>query len=245
VKTNKRLIVGVGWLVIVAAGAGVGLAGDHPADQRAGQKPPAGCICETGQRQSPIDLVDAEAAELPRIAFDYDRTVHAEVFDTGYTVEVEFGDEGRPGIDIRGERFELLQLHFHRPSEHLEAGKGEPLEMHFVHRNQAGELAVVGVFLDAQEGEPQPVIETIWTTVPEQVGQRAPIDIAPAGLLPADRSYYRYAGSLTTEPCAEGVRWHVLRGRLTVSPGQVEAYRHPDTARPVQPLDDRPLLVGG
>lgn len=244
-NTNKRLIIGVGLLVIVMAGAGVGLAGDHPAAQAAGKAPPAGCICETGERQSPIDLVDAESVELPRIVFDYGGIAKGEVFDTGHTVEVEFGDRHRPEIHIRGERFELLQFHFHRPSEHQEAGKGEPMELHFVHRNEVGELAVVGVLLDAEEGEPQPVIEKIWTTVPETVGERAPIELSLGGLLPADRSYYRYAGSLTTEPCSEGVRWHVLRGRLTVSPGQVEAYRHPDTARPVQPLDDRPLLVGG
>jgi len=81
--------------------------------------------------------------------------------------------------------------------------------------------------------------------VPERVGHRAPIAIAPEGLLPSDRDYVRYAGSLTTGACAEGVRWHVLRGRLAVTPEQVEDYRHPNSARKLQPVNDRPVLVGG
>lgn len=206
---------------------------------------PAGCTCEQGRRQSPIDLGGAAAAELPAIDFDYAGTVRAEVFDTGKTVEVAFGDADRPGITIHGERLGLVQFHFHEPSEHRVGGEGSALELHFVHENDVGELAVVGVFLEASAGEPHPVVERIWSTVPQRPGERAPIEIAPQDLLPADRSYYRYAGSLTTPPCSEGVRWHVLRGRLTVSPEQVDAYRHPDSARAVQPSGGRPVLVGG
>lgn len=205
----------------------------------------AGCVCEQGQRQSPIDLGGARAAELPAIELDYARVVSAEVFDTGDTVEVAFADAGRPGITIHGERFGLEQLHFHEPSEHRIGGEGTALELHFVHANEVGELAVVGVFLEAAAGEPHPAIDRIWSTVPQRPGERAPIEISPEDLLPADRSYYRYAGSLTTPPCSEGVRWHVLRGRLTVSPEQVDAYRHPDSARAVQPSGGRPVLVGG
>ena len=228
-------------LLVAAAAAAAALAADPPA---AGE-PPSGCICEQGQRQSPIDLGGAAAAELPAIRFRYGETVAAEVFDTGKTVEVEFPPDRRPWIAIRGERFELLQFHFHRPSEHRIGSEEYPMELHFVHQNQVGELAVVGVFLDGAAGEPQPVIARIWATVPEEVGERAEIRLSPAGLLPRDRSYVRYAGSLTTGRCSEGVRWHVLRGRLAVTPRQVEDFRHPNSARSVQPLNGRPVLVGG
>jgi carbonic anhydrase len=234
-RGNQRLALAAALLVAAVGGA----AGCGSSLQ------PAGCICQEGRRQSPIDLGDARPAELPAIEFDYGETVEAEVFDTGKTVEVEFAAGRRPGIAIRGERFELLQFHFHEPSEHRVTGEAYPMELHFVHQNQVGELAVVGVFLDTTSAEPQPVIERIWATVPERVGQRAPIAIAPEGLLPSDRDYVRYAGSLTTGACAEGVRWHVLRGRLAVTPEQVEDYRHPNSARKLQPVNDRPVLVGG
>ena len=119
------------------------------------------------------------------------------------------------------------------------------MELHFVNENQVGELAVVGVFLEATAAEPQPVIARIWATVPERPRERVPITLAPGDLLPADRRYVRYAGSLTTGACAEGVRWHVLGGQLAVTPRQVREYRHPNSARAVQPLNGRPVLVGG
>jgi carbonic anhydrase len=234
-RGNQGLVVAAALLVAAVGGS----AGCASIPQ------PAGCICQEGRRQSPIDLGDARTAELPAIEFGYGEAVEAEVFDTGYTVEVEFAEGRRPGIVIGGERFELLQFHFHEPSEHRVAGEAFAMELHFVHQNRVGELAVIGMFLEATARAPQPVIERIWATVPERARERAPITVTPAELLPEGRGYYRYAGSLTTGTCAEGVRWHVLRGRLAVSPEQVEAYRHPDTARAIQPRNDRPLLVGG
>lgn len=224
--TNFALLAVAGWLTTGCASV------------------PSGCICEQGRRQSPIDLGDAVAAELPPLEFDYAEAVRGEVFDTGTTVEVAFEGADRPVLRIGEERFELLQLHFHEPSEHRIAGSSFSLELHLVHANEVGELAVVGVFLEAAGGEPHPVIERIWATVPERPGDRAPIEIALRELLPANRGYYRYAGSLTTPPCSEGVRWHVLRGRLAVSPGQVAAYRYPESARAAQPGGGRPVLVG-
>ncbi len=224
---------------LLATAAG-GCASAPPADG-----PPANCICEVGQRQSPIDLAGAAPAELPAIEFGYGETVGAEVFDTGKSVQVDFVPGRRPGIAIRGERFELVEFHFHEPGEHRIGSEEYAMELHFVNQNQVGELAVVGVFLEDTAAEPQPAIARIWATVPERPGERAPIAISPGDLLPADRRYVRYAGSLTTGACAEGVRWHMLRGRLAVTPEQVEDYRHPNTARPVQPLNGRPVLVGG
>lgn len=224
---------------------------EQPGEPSAGQPgeppaaPPASCICEVGQRQSPIDLDGAMPAELPAIEFDYGETVEAEVFDTGKSVQVDFAAGDRPEIAIGGERFELVEFHFHRPAEHRAGGEAEAMELHFVHQNQVGEVAVVGVLLEDAAAEPQPLIAEIWAAVPERPGERAPIALAPEGLLPADRGYIRYAGSLTTGACAEGVRWHVLRGLLAVTPEQVEEYEHPNTARRVQPLNGRPVLVGG
>lgn len=112
------------------------------------------------------------------------------------------------------------------------------MELHFVHRNALGELAVVGVFL--REGAANPLIQEIW----DAVDAEGDGEIDPEALLPQDRSYYRYAGSLTTPPCTEGVRWHVLAEPVDLSAAQVDEFRaiFPHNARPLQFLNDRPVL---
>jgi carbonic anhydrase len=62
-------------------------------------------------------------------------------------------------------------------------------------------------------------------------------------MLPSSQVAYTYSGSLTTPPCSEGVRWHVMQQPLTLSAEQVAALTaiYDDTNRPVQPLNDREL----
>lgn len=198
-------------------------------------------ICSLGQRQSPIDLPAAPVANLQKLSFHYDETA-LEVENTGTTIEVA----AEPGnfLKIGKETYELVQFHFHTPSEHRRQGEEFPMELHFVHRNALGELAVVGVFL--AEGAANPVIQQIWDNAPASHGthevEGATID--PEDLLPDNREFYRYAGSLTTPPCSEGVRWHVMHDAIEVSAAQVDEFRafFPLNARPLQPLNGRPVL---
>jgi carbonic anhydrase len=141
-------------------------------------------------------------------------------------------------LRIGQERYKLVQFHFHTPSEHRLHGEQFPMELHFVHRNALGELAVVGVFL--REGAANPLIQQIWDAVSSEAGGQ----IDPEDLLPQNREYYRYAGSLTTPPCTEGVRWHVLTEPVELSAAQVDEFRaiFPLNARPIQPLNGRPVL---
>lgn len=137
---------------------------------------------------------------------------------------------------------ELLQLHFHHPSEEKVNGKAYPLVAHLVHRDAGGELAVVAVLLD--EGAGNAFVDAVWKHLPAAEGE----EVAPAGatvdagaLLPADRGYYTFAGSLTTPPCTEGVTWFVLKTPARISKEEIAAFarRYPNNARPVQPLNGR------
>ncbi|HKV06569.1 MAG TPA: carbonic anhydrase family protein [Thermoanaerobaculia bacterium] len=203
--------------------------------------PPANYVCKAGTRQSPIDLPTAPEGPLPRLAFKY-RPTAFEVENNGHTIEVKVA----PGSFLRigQERYKLVQFHFHTPSEHKLQGQTYPMELHFVHRNALGELAVVGVFL--REGAANPVIQEIWDHILDEAAPavKHEEELNPKDLLPADRSYYRYAGSLTTPPCTEGVRWHVLDTPIEVSAAQIEEFRDlfPLNARPVQPLNGRPVF---
>lgn len=194
---------------------------------------PGNAACRSGQRQSPIDIRDGIAVDLEAIRFDYQPGAFS-VIDNGHTVQVDVA----PGstLAVGGRRYALQQFHFHRPSEERIDGRQFAMVMHLVHRSDDGRLAVVAVLLD--EGPAHPVVQQVWNHLPleKHEPQAAPVTLDPAALLPAERRYYTYMGSLTTPPCTEGVLWLVMQQPATLSPAQqaIFARLYPMNARPVQ-----------
>jgi len=197
--------------------------------------------CGLGREQSPIDIKSAAAKKetLPVIAFAY-HLGPLKMIDNGHTIQVNVA----PGstIDVGGHRYELVQFHFHKPSEEAIDGKHADMVAHLVHKDADGKLAVVAVLLKA--GEPNPFIAVLWQNLPKKKGAEVEakgVDIDPDELLPRDRSYYTFNGSLTTPPCSEGVTWYVLKHPATVSSGEIARFAkaYPMNARPVQPLNGR------
>ncbi|HEU0201286.1 MAG TPA: carbonic anhydrase family protein [Burkholderiaceae bacterium] len=162
------------------------------------------------------------------------------VIDNGHTIQVNYAPGSR--ITVGSDTYELVQFHFHRPSEERIEGKAYAMVAHLVHRSVAGKLAVVGVLLES--GAPNPLLETLWRHLPpakELESARKDVTIDASHLLPADRGYYTFPGSLTTPPCTENVRWLVLKQPVRVSAEQIATFaqRYPNNARPVQPLNAR------
>ncbi len=198
--------------------------------------------CRLGHRQSPIDIRDAHDADLPPIHFDYKPTA-LKVIDNGHTIQVNY--DRNSSITIGNRRYELIQFHFHHPSEEEIEGKTYDMVVHLVHRNQEGNLAVVAVLLT--EGRANAMLQELWGHLPEKKGIETLIDgieINAADLLPADRGYYSFSGSLTTPPCTEGVSWFVLKTPTEVSSAEIMQFGtlYPRNARPVQPLNRRNIL---
>jgi carbonic anhydrase len=197
--------------------------------------------CAGGKQQSPINLQGQKDEDLTNIVFNYKPT-EVEILNNGHTVEVEYA----PGstIEVNGKTYELKQFHFHSPSEHLLNGKVYAVEMHLVHKAADGSVAVVGVFMD--EGAENAAFKPVWDHLPakEQPATDAGVEINAANLLPAEQMTFRYAGSLTTPPCTEGVNWFVMAAPVTVSKTQVDAFQKifNGNARPVQLLNDRALV---
>jgi carbonic anhydrase len=194
--------------------------------------------CDIGQDQSPIDIQGAAKGEPVQIAFNYKSSPLA-VTNNGHSIQVNYA----PGstISIDGDEYQLLQFHFHTPSEHQIAGKAAAMEVHLVHRNAAGKLAVVGVMMN--EGKEDRSIDKIWSAIPPS-GQTNTVSnstIDAASLLPANKSYYSYTGSLTTPPCSEGVNWTVLKEPITVSTAQIQEFKklYPLNARPIRSTNAR------
>ncbi len=194
--------------------------------------------CASGQRQSPIDIRDGIKLGLEAIRFDYKLT-QFRIVDNGHTLQVTVG-EGL-GMHVMGKRYELVQFHFHRPSEERVGGKVYDMVIHLVHKNDEGQLAVVAVLLE--KGSEHALIQTLWNNMPLErdvdVTPAEPIDLVQ--LLPEYRSYWTYMGSLTTPPCSEGVLWIVLKQPVQVSAEQVSIFSrlYRNNARPVQPLNGR------
>ncbi len=223
------------------AGAHWGYTG-HEGPMFWGSLDPAYEMCAKGKNQAPIDLKGFIEAELPPIPYA-DNGSWANIVNNGHSIQVNV-NEGST-IKIDGITFKLVQFHFHSPSENLIEGKSFPMEAHFVHADDKGNLAVVALMFEY--GPKNEIIEKLWAKMPENAGGKASLEPAfkPYQLLPANKDYYRFNGSLTTPPCSEGVRWIVLKTYATVSKDQVEKFthvmHHPNN-RPVQPVNARPIL---
>lgn len=200
-------------------------------------------LCGSGQRQSPIDIRDGIPVELDPIQFEYKLSAFR-VIDTGHTVQVNLEPGNR--ILVNGRRFDLLQFHFHRPSEEKLDGKQFEMVAHLVHKDLEGKLAVVAVLID--EGKAHPLVQQVWNNLPLEKHTEQPglSGLDPSQLLPEQRQYVTYMGSLTTPPCTEGVLWMVLKQPVTLSRQQIGIFSrlHPMNARPTQPTGDRLIKDG-
>ncbi len=203
-----------------------------------GDLAPDFATCTVGKEQSPIDLIDAVKGDEPDMTIAQQITAGGTLVNNGHTLQVNL-PEGNT-LAIGDAVYELVQFHFHTPSEHEVDGVRYPIDLHLVHKTEDGKLAVLGVLM--KEGEENAALAEVFTDIPEAGAERLlanPIDI-PA-LVPSDQTAYRYPGSLTTPPCAEGVTWTVFEMPMTLSPAQLQAFRaiYPLNARPVQPLNER------
>ncbi len=207
----------------------------------------------SGGEQSPIDIENPVTTSLPPLEFSYGTLAELPVENNGHTVEAKVSKDepdDKVTLRIQGVDYRLVQFHFHTPSEHKLMGDEAPIELHLVHLGPGGRLAVVGVFI--REGDPNPELSKIWAHLPKKPGDESEVhDLDLRGLLPKSLASYRYAGSLTTPACGQGVQWNVLASSITLSSRQIEELRKifsgkqfPDgNRRPVQPLNGRAVVT--
>jgi carbonic anhydrase len=204
---------------------------------------PAFTLCGSGKHQSPIDIEQATTESLPAIEFAY-QPVALTVTDTGHSFQVNVAPGSGGGITVGGEHYDLVQFHFHRPSEERFDGHAYAMVAHLVHKNAKGELAVVAVLIHS--GQANAFLAPVFDHFPAKGTPEASVPGQTVNLgefLPAKHGYYTFDGSLTTPPCSEHVRWFVLKNAVQASAAQVQQFaaRYPHDARPVQPLNDRKL----
>ena len=197
-------------------------------------------MCSKGRNQSPINLSGAIDAELSELILDYSNRGIVDEVNNGHTIQENL----KPGnfVTIQGQQYEAKQFHFHSPSEHQIDGKSFPLEVHVVHANTEGRLAVLGVLFD--EGDDNSMLNQLNGFRPTELAPyTGPVDYN--SLITKRDEYYTYNGSLTTPPCSEGVLWVVLKNPVTASKVQIDRFRDAmgaDTNRPIQPSNARTIL---
>jgi carbonic anhydrase len=198
--------------------------------------------CSTGHLQSPIDIMNTKKVDLPEVVFDY-KPSPLRIVNNGHTIMINYA----PGsyLTVGDQRYQVKQFHFHRPSEEKIRGMGFDMSAHIVHDDGKGNLVVVAILLQA--GEADALIQELWKHLPKESAKEEVLDgvqIDLSQIVPSNRSYYTFKGSLTTPPCSENVTWIVLKHPTTISPAEIDQFSHlyQNDARPTQPLYDRVIL---
>jgi carbonic anhydrase len=208
-----------------------------------GSLSPEYAACSEGKEQSPVDIPATAPVNPPGLQLAY-RPSALTIANNGHSIQVSY-DAGST-LEIGGASYPLLQFHLHSLSEHTLKGANTAMELHLVHKDAAGRTAVAGVLI--VEGAHNAAYEPILAHMPAEEGEPETIagaTVDAAALLPADQSYYRYNGSLTTPPCTEGVSWFVMATPVELSAEQIAAFRalYDHNYRPVQPLNGRAFLL--
>jgi len=207
------------------------------------QLSPANALCRAGQRQSPINIEGTDPVIMHRLVTDY-KVTPINMKNNQHTVSMTYG--GGSLLRVGAKMFTLQSLSFHAPAEHTVSGKRYPLSIQFMHTGPGGTRAIIETLVE--EGRENIAAREFLSNIPLEPGQNAKngkIFVNARDLMPTDKSYYRYMGSLTTPPCSEGVHWYVLKQPIQLSKVQISLLKgvvSGENARPVQARNNRIIL---
>ncbi len=238
---SALLVLAYSLPALAGSGAHWGYSG-HEGPEHWGELADTYKMCALGKNQTPIDMTGFLKADLPKLELNYEAKA-TEILNNGHTVQVNYAAGST--LEIEGNTYELKQFHFHAPSENWIEGKSFAMEAHLVHADKDGNLAVIAVMLE--EGSPNGLLSSLWEKMPRKSGDKYALGkgLNVMSLMPDDKDYYRFNGSLTTPPCSEGVVWIVMKSAATASKSQIEEFEevmhHPNN-RPLQPKNARVIL---
>ncbi len=214
----------------------------HGSPEKWAELSPDNKMCAIGKNQTPINVTTSLDADLEAIKPIY-TTASSTILNNGHTIQVNI--EAGSKLTVDSIDFELKQFHFHTPSENHIDGKSFPLEAHFVHLDKDGNIAVLALMFE--EGAENLNLAKIWSKMPLKANEKSELKLESIAfsLLPENKDYYRFSGSLTAPPCTEGVRWLVLKTPATISKAQVKKFldimKTPNN-RPIQATNARIIV---
>ena len=203
-------------------------------------------VCNTGHMQAPINITNPQIVPippLPPLEFKYQPADLDLVNDCNkYQIKARFPDN--QWLRVNRKPYRLSEIDFREPGENAVNGVRPRMGILLVHLSPESTILVIEV--PVVEGKENPVIKTLWENIPKGGKERVVKDVKinAADLLPADHGFYRFPGSLTTPICNEGVQWYLMKHPIEMSKAQIAKYKkyYHDTARPLQPLNNRPLV---
>lgn len=206
-----------------------------------GSLKPAYHACADGKQQSPIDVrSNSPSQSLAVDPIHYQPAAAGSVKLKHDEVNVVMDQpNAQQTLQWQQYTYYLQSFHFHWPSETQLNGQSFPLEMHFVNQAKNGTLAVLAVFFTV--GDSNPAIEQVVKGLTSS--KHTSFDIKD--LLPDDKTFYQFQGSLTMPPCSESVQWFVLQTPIQLSSVQLEAIKKAmpqSNVRPIQPLHGRSVI---
>lgn len=225
-----------------------------------GRLDPAFALCAKGKTQSPINIQKFKTTfnsltmnyqSAPMMIIDDGNTEldignsHV-ITNDGHGIQLNFPQgSSKETITFKDKEYHLVQFHVHTPSETILRGRAFPMEIHFVHQGESGEVVVIAVFV--KTGASNPVLQKLIANFPQDHGIEHAIKderINPMDLIPTKHDYYNFMGSLTTPPCTEGLHWIVMANPITATNAQISSFKNAagtNNARPEQPLNNRPI----
>jgi carbonic anhydrase len=202
--------------------------------------------CLTGQLQTPIDISNPEKIPLkllPPLLFNY-RPAELDMVNDCNNYQLKLRFPPNYWLKVGKKPYRLSEVRFRAPGETAVNGQRPPMALEMVHLSPEAKILIVEVPVVA--GKENPIIKALWKHIPYwgQEVEDPDIKINAMDLIPADRGFYRFPGSLTAPLCSEPVQWYVLKNPIAMSAEQIDQYRkyYHDTARPLQPRNDRPLV---
>ncbi len=201
-------------------------------------------IC-AGNSQSPVNIPTAQTIvgeDMPEVEYFYP-DFEMKIVDNGHTIQV---NNAQDDVFVRynGIRYDFVQLHLHRSSEHQLDAEHTEMELHCVHRDEKGNLLVLGYMIEA--GTANAFLQTVFDHIPEQekIEVATGISLNLTAIEPADDAYYTYSGSLTTPPCSAAVQFVIFKEKMQASTSQIAQFSayYNGNIRPIQPLNNRFVL---
>jgi len=199
-------------------------------------------VCSAGTMQAPIDIEHAEKLPIPQLHFRY-QSVDLDVINdcNRYRILSRFPDNY--WLKVGKAPYFLSELHFRAPGENAVNGKRPRMSIQLVHLSLESRFLIIEIPVVA--GKENAAMKTLLEHVPApgKESKVGGVKIDPVDFLPEDRSFYRFPGSLTTPICNEEVMWYVMKNPVEFSEAQITEYMkyYQDTARPLQPLNGRPV----
>jgi len=207
------------------------------------QLSPANKLCRAGQRQSPVNIEGTDPVIMHRLVTDY-KVAPINMKNGGHTISMAYTNGSH--LKVGAKMFTLRSFSLHAPAEHTISGKRYPMSIQFLHTGPGGTRAVIETLVE--EGQTHIAARELLGSMPIEAGQNSKhekILINARDLMPTDKSYYRYMGSLTTPPCSEGVHWYILKEPIQLSKSQIALVKGVVTgenARPIQARNNRIIL---